>query len=574
MGLLTMLLELDIHNLAIAHDVHVSFDSGLNVITGETGAGKSILVRAISAVLGGKLTSDFISVGADSLRLDAEFALPRACSLREMLGDLVTDDDSTVVATREVDRSGRHKYRINGRIVPISTLRLLGENLVDVHGQHEPQSLLVRDNHIELLDTFLGHETLAARALFGARLAELRAARRELEQLETRREEWDADTAYLEFASDELDNAQLRPDEDSLLVAEQRLLENVRELQEQLGQASATLVGDESRDTEGIVRQVGRLYHAIDAMCSIDPRLNEVASLVEGAQAGLKEVVSSLDDYLSRLELDDARLAQVSERLDALARLQEKYHKDLEGLLAFQAEVSRKLHERHERAGDEAGMRGRIARLEAELSVLGASLTSKRKQGGPVLARKVEQQLAELAMVNARFVCSIEESVDEQGIAVGDERFKASETGLDVVEFLIAPNPGEGLRPLREIASGGELSRIMLALKTVFAETDQIPTMVFDEVDAGIGGETGLAVAGKLASLGNHRQVIVITHLPTIAARAGTHLVISKEQSDDATSVAVRRVTGDERVRELARMVSGDQVSEIALANAHELLFP
>ena len=574
MGLLTMLLELDIHNLAIAHDVHVSFDSGLNVITGETGAGKSILVRAISAVLGGKLTSDFISVGADSLRLDAEFALPRVCSLREMLGDLVTDDDSTVVATREVDRSGRHKYRINGRIVPISTLRLLGENLVDVHGQHEPQSLLVRENHIELLDSFLGHEMLAARALFGARLAELRAARRELEQLETRREEWDAETAYLEFASDELDNAQLRPGEDSLLVAEQRLLENVRELQEQLGQASATLVGDESRDTEGIVRQVGRLYHAIDAMCSIDPRLNEVASLVEGAQVGLKEVVSSLDDYLSRLELDDARLAQVSERLDALARLQEKYHKDLEGLLAFQAEVSRKLHERHERAGDEAGMRGRIARLEAELSVLGASLTSKRKQGGPVLARKVEQQLAELAMVNARFVCSIEESVDEQGIAVGDERFKASETGLDVVEFLIAPNPGEGLRPLREIASGGELSRVMLALKTVFAETDQIPTMVFDEVDAGIGGETGLAVAGKLASLGNHRQVIVITHLPTIAARAGTHLVISKEQSDDATSVAVRRVTGDERVRELARMVSGDQVSEIALANAHELLFP
>ena len=560
--------------MAIAHDVHVSFDRGLNVITGETGAGKSILVRAISAVLGGKLTSDFISVGADSLRLDAEFALPRACSLREMLGDLATDDDTTVVATREVDRAGRHKYRINGRIVPLSTLRLLGESLVDVHGQHEPQSLLVRENHVQLLDAFLGHDTLAARALFGARLAELRTARRELEQMETRREEWDSETAYLEFASDELESAQLKAGEDSLLVAEQRLLENVRELQEQLGQASASLVGDESRDSEGIVRQVGRLCHTIDALCSIDPRLNEIASLVEGAQAGLKEVSSSLGDYLNRLELDDARLAEVTERLDALARLQEKYHKDLDGLLAFQAEIGRNLHERHERAGDEASLHGRIAQLEVELSSIGASLTTKRKQGGPVLARKVEEQLAELAMSNARFVCSIEESVDEQGIAVGDERFKASETGLDVVEFLIAPNPGEGLRPLREIASGGELSRIMLALKTVFAETDQIPTMVFDEVDAGIGGETGLAVAGKLASLGSHRQVIVITHLPTIAARAGTHLVISKEQSEESTSVAVHRVTGDERVRELARMVSGDQVSEIALANAHELLFP
>jgi DNA repair protein RecN (Recombination protein N) len=299
-----------------------------------------------------------------------------------------------------------------------------------------------------------------------------------------------------------------------------------------------------------------------------------MASLLDGAQASLKEAGSALDDYLGRLELDDARLAQVTERLDAIARLEEKYHKDLAGLLAFQMEIDRSLHERHGRAGDEAGLRGHIAQLETELSTIGASLTAQRKKGGPVLARKVEDQLGELAMSNARFVCSIEQSVDEQGIAVGDERFKATETGLDVVEFLIAPNPGEGLRPLREIASGGELSRVMLALKTVFAETDQIPTMVFDEVDAGIGGETGLAVAGKLSSLGVHRQVIVITHLPTIAAKAGTHLVISKEQSEDATSVAVRRVTGEERVRELARMVSGDQVSEAALANAREFLFP
>ncbi|WP_165846223.1 AAA family ATPase, partial [Candidatus Cryosericum odellii] len=260
-----MLLELDIHNLAIAHDVHVSFDDGLNVITGETGAGKTIVVRAISAVLGGKLTSDFISVGADSLRLDAEFALPRVCLQRDMLGDLVTDDDMTVVATREVDRTGRHKYRINGHIVPISTLRSLGESLVDVHGQHEPQSLLVRENHLQLLDSFLGHDTQSAHELFGTRLAELRAARRELEQIETRRTEWDNETAYLEFASGEFERAQLKIGEDSLLIAEQRLLENVRELQQQVGQASVALVGDESRDSEGIVRQVGKLHHTIDA---------------------------------------------------------------------------------------------------------------------------------------------------------------------------------------------------------------------------------------------------------------------------------------------------------------------
>lgn len=569
-----MLLELEVHNLAIAHDVHVSFHNGLNVVTGETGAGKSILVRAISAVLGGKLTSDFISEGADSLRLDAEFALPRVCALRDMLGDLVTDDDMTVIATREVDRTGRHKYRINGRIVPINTLRLLGENLVDVHGQHEPQSLLVRENHIQLLDAFLGNETQSARELFGRKLAELRTVRRELEQTETRRTEWDHETAYLEFASGELESAQLKAGEDSLLVAEQRLLENIRELQEQLGQASAILAGDESRDSEGIVRQVGRLHHTIDVLCSIDPRLNEVTDLLDAAQASLKEAGSSLAEYLGRLELDDARLAQVTERLDTIARLEEKYHNDLNGLLDLRSEIDHKLQERHERAGDEAGMRRHMATLENELAAIGTSLTAQRKQGGPVLARKVEEQLAELAMSNARFVCSIEESVDEQGIAVGDERFKASETGLDVVEFLIAPNPGEGLRPLREIASGGELSRVMLALKTVFAETDYIPTMVFDEVDAGIGGETGLAVAGKLASLGLHHQVIVITHLPTIAARAGTHLIISKEQSEDATTVAVRQVTGEERVRELARMVSGDQVSEVGLANARELLFP
>ncbi|MGB9667205.1 MAG: DNA repair protein RecN, partial [Candidatus Cryosericum sp.] len=249
-------------------------------------------------------------------------------------------------------------------------------------------------------------------------------------------------------------------------------------------------------------------------------------------------------------------------------------HRSLDGLIEFRAEIDRKLHERQERAGDESSLRLRERELEDSLSRLGASLTARRRQGAPLLARKVEEQLAVLAMPSARFVCSIEQSVDDQGIAVGDERFKATETGLDMVEFLIAPNPGEGLRPLREIASGGELSRIMLALKTVFAENDAIPTMVFDEVDAGIGGETGLAVATKLASLGVYRQVIVITHLPTIAARARTHLVIEKELSGDSTRVVVREVAGEERVRELARMVSGDRASEAALANARELLFP
>lgn len=567
-----MLLQLDIHNMAIAHDVHISFEKGLNVITGETGAGKSILVRAISAVLGGKLTSDFISAGMDGLRLEAEFSLPETCHLRDLLGDLVTEADTTVVATREVDRGGRHKYRINGRMVPLSTLRLLGENLVDVHGQHEPQSLLIKENHIQLLDAFLGATTVDLRDRFATRLAELRTARRELEQIETRRQEWSSETTYLEFASTELGEAQLKPNEEEGLKAEQRLLENVRELQEQLGQAAAVLTGEGAEEDAGLIRQVGKLQHTVDTLCAIDPRLQDVTSLLDSAQAGLKEASSSLTDYLSNLELDDTRLAQVTGRLDAITRLEEKYHRTLDGLLAYQQEVSGKLHERQERAGDEAGLKDRITHLEKELSELGADLTAQRKKGAPILAHKVEEQLADLAMANARFVCSIEESVDEHGILVGDERFRATDTGLDIVEFLIAPNPGEGLRPLREIASGGELSRIMLALKTVFAESDQIPTMVFDEVDAGIGGETGIAVAEKLACLGSHRQVIVITHLPTIAAHAGTHLVISKIQGRDNTDVTVQRIRGEERVRELARMISGDQLSPVALANARELL--
>lgn len=567
-----MLRRLDIQNLAIAHDVHIVFADGLNALTGETGAGKSIVVRAISAALGGKLTSDFISTKADSLRLDAEFDLPPTCALRDMLGDLVTDDDTTVVTTREVDRSGRHRYRINGRIVPISTLKAMGETLVDVHGQHEPQSLLTRDNHILLLDAFLGRDVQAVREQFSWRLGELRTARRELEAMETRRAEWDNETAYLEYASEELSAAHLTTGEEERLKAEQKVLENVRELQEQLGEASNLLAGDESRDEEGIVRRVGRLQRMIDSLCTVDARLGDLSGLLEGAQATLKEALSALRDYLGHLELNEERLAQVTERLDALAKLGEKYHRDADGLIAYCEEVDRRLHERRDRAGNEEALRSRIASLEEELSLLGSSLTAQRKQGAPALAHKVEQQLAQLAMSNAQFVCSIEESVDEQGVLIGDERFRVSETGLDIVEFLIAPNPGEGLRPLREIASGGELSRVMLALKTVFAETDRIPTMVFDEVDAGIGGETGLAVAAKLAVLGGHHQVIVITHLPTIAARAGTHLVIAKEQTEGSTSVSVSPVTGERRVRELARMISGDQPSDTALANARELL--
>ncbi|MGB9666967.1 MAG: AAA family ATPase, partial [Candidatus Cryosericum sp.] len=324
-----MLQELEIHNLAIAHDVHVSFSDGLNVITGETGAGKSILVRAISAVLGGKLTSDFISAGADSLRLDASFALPRSGPLRDMLGDLVTDDDTSVVTTREVDRSGRHKYRINGHIVPLSTLRFLGEHLVDVHGQHEPQSLLVRDNHIQLLDAFLGSDVIADRQIFGSRLAELRTVRRELELMHTSQAEREQENAYLQFASDELEHAGLRSGEDVVLLAEQRLLENVRELQQQLGEASIALAGGESEGSEGLVRQIGHLLRTVDDLCSIDPRLSDLVALLDGAQASLKEAASALSDYLGRLELDDGRLAEVTARLDTLARLEEKYHRSL-----------------------------------------------------------------------------------------------------------------------------------------------------------------------------------------------------------------------------------------------------
>jgi len=264
-----MLQRLDIHNLAIAHDVRVAFSDGLNVITGETGAGKSILVRAISAVLGGKLTSDFISADADTLRLDASFTLPRVGLLRDMLGDLVADGDTALVTTREVDRSGRHKYRINGRLVPLNTLRLVGEHLVDVHGQHEPQSLLVRDNHIQLLDAFLGSDVATDRQLFAAQLSELRAARRQLELMQTSQSEREQENAYLQFASEELEQAQLKPREDTLLLAEQRLLENVHELQQQLGEASVSLAGGESEGSEGLIRQVGHLQHAIDGLCSI-----------------------------------------------------------------------------------------------------------------------------------------------------------------------------------------------------------------------------------------------------------------------------------------------------------------
>jgi len=249
-----------------------------------------------------------------------------------------------------------------------------------------------------------------------------------------------------------------------------------------------------------------------------DPRLSDVVGLLDGAQASLKEAESALSDYLGRLELDDGRLAEVTGRLDTITRLEEKYHRNLEGLIDYRADIDRRLREWQQQAGDEGALHRHIEELESNLSRLGASLTARRREGGPMLAtpRGGAAVRSGHACMLVLFV-PLSRAFDDQGIAVGDERFKASETGLDVVEFLIAPNPGEGLRPLREIASGGELSRIMLALKTVFAENDAIPTMVFDEVDAGIGGETGLAVAAKLASLGAYRQVIVVTHLPTIA---------------------------------------------------------
>lgn len=565
-----MLTELRIENFAIIHQLELHFGPGLITFTGETGAGKSILIDAVETLLGGRADSTMVRAEADRASVEGVFRIPASArpALHALLEkEELLDDPDQVTLAREIRLNGRNVARINGRSVNASLLREVGEYLVDVHGQSEHLSLLRVAQHLGLLDRYaLVDELLDT---YGKTYHRLQAVRRELNEL--RRSERDAarHIDMLTYQINEIEAARLHPGEEETLRDERNRLANAESLAS-LVQESLLALDEGSPETPAATDLIGQVVQALNNLSRLDP---SQASLAEGAQSlleNLTDLTLSLRDYLEGIEFNPKRLDQVEERLNLIHNLKRKYGDSIEAVLAFANESQIQL-DTIAHAGE------RIQELEVEEEVLlaqlgkeGRALTLKRQAEAQKLGQAMETELADLNMSSARFKVDFQERPDPSGVPLDGRRVAFDASGLERVEFLIAPNPGEGFKPLVKIASGGETSRLMLALKNVLANADHIPTLIFDEIDQGIGGRVGTVVGQKLWRLGRQHQVFCVTHLPQLAAFGEQHFHVQKQVSQGRTITQVTPLSGEGRLVELAQMFG--EVSEGTKRSAYEIL--
>jgi DNA repair protein RecN (Recombination protein N) len=560
-----MLVELQVRDFAIIERLRVPFEAGFNVLTGETGAGKSIIIDALGAVLGARIGPDVIRAGQTAARVDAVFDLGalEVATRQRLLAQL--DDlglgleDELLVLTREVHASGRSVGRVGGRPTAVSTLQRLGELLVDIHGQGDHLSLFRAADQLDLLDRYAGLTGL--RAEVAAAAGRLRALERERAALLADEREIARRLDVLRFQVDEIESAALRPGEDEELDAEHRVLASAERLQA-LGAAAYEALGS-ARDA------LSQALAALRQAAAIDPGAQPLEEASHQLAEAIDDLVRDTRRYQEQVEANPARLAAVEERLRLLTSLRRKYGASVREVIDFGARAAaelaaleRRTGRRDELVAEEAQERERVARLAGELSAL-------RREAAERFAREVEAELADLGLGRARLVVDLRRVPDANGVVVDGEAVAYDESGIDRIEFQLAANPGDLPRPLARVASGGEAARIMLALKSVLGRLDRVPTLVFDEVDVGIGGRTGHVVGEKLWGLTRGHQVICVTHLPQVACFADHHLSIVKLAESDRTGVRVEPLDPLGRQRELAQMLGG---ATAAAQNAAELV--
>jgi len=549
-----MLSELRIKNFAIIESLALPLARGFNVLSGETGAGKSIIVGALGLLLGERASADVIRTGADRATVEGEFDIEDHPEIRSLLDERGIDvESSTVVLKREV-AAGRTRAWINATPVSATMLADVGRLLVNLHGQHEAQTLLDPDAQRRILDAFAGAAELAG---------DVRAAHdtlagtvREIADLSKRRAEAERRADYLRHVVREIGDAKLIDGEDVRLEDEARRLENADELRGLASGLASALDGDD----ESVLTKLGDVSRHLSAIQKIDPTLSRLQEMFDTGYYSLEALARELEEYEGSVDLDPTRLEEVRRRRDILFRLTKKYGGTLADVIRTGADAKAELDLVDSAGLDIRQLETREREARAELTARAQELTTLRAEGAERLARAVDEVLPELGMPDGR-VTALLRALREIG-----------PSGAEDVEFCVALNVGHEPRPLSRVASGGELSRVMLALKTILARLDQVPTLVFDEVDAGIGGRVGLQVGDTMRRVAASHQVFAITHLPQIAARGHHHILVSKGARGGVTTADVRLLSGDDRVAEIARMLGGDPESEVSRAHARELL--
>jgi DNA repair protein RecN (Recombination protein N) len=563
-----MLQEISIRNFAIIEDLTVRFEPGLTILSGETGAGKSIIINAVNLLLGSRASAALIRTGADSAELEALFHCAPDSRVARAMSELDFNPEEGLLVRRIISRNDRHRIYINGRMATMQVLAAITSDVASISGQHAHQGLLKEDQHLDILDRY--GELLALREDYQACYRQIVPLIQKESQLVRRQGVQTEQMELLRFQRDEIEAADVRPDEDQQLEKERLRLRNSENLLQTIQQCVDLLYSAEG----AVFERMGYCGKELARTAQMDDRLKNPADQADSLTYAVEDLAGQLRDYLGRIDMDEGRLEEVEARLDLLNRFKRKYGGSLEKVLDFARDARRQLEEMENIDTVLADVRKALQTHSSRLGRLALSLSEKRRQAARKLARAVEAELASLKMADTRFAVELQPLPVSQEISpyLSHDGWALGETGLDRGVFMIAPNVGEAIKPLAAIASGGELSRVVLALKAILAQNDAVETVVFDEVDAGIGGEVAELVGKKLADLADRHQILCITHLPQIAKYGNHHFRIAKLVDKGRTHTTIVPLDAEERVEELARMLGGTTITAKTRAHARELL--
>ncbi|NLJ80367.1 MAG: DNA repair protein RecN [Firmicutes bacterium] len=554
-----MLKELQIRDFALIKEVELSFYSGFSVLTGETGAGKSIIIDALGLLLGGRASGEVIPSGAKSSKIAASFTpIPK---IKSILKEWGMTADQELVLSREIHRGGRNKCLINGHLATVGQLAQLGVHLVDIIGQHDSQSLLNPSSHLGLLDSYGGSDHAGLVQKVQKLYQDWRGIEDEKSRLQKNERERNRRLDLLKHEIEEIAGADLKSDEEENLVQERSRLANLDRIREAIHYVYLTLA-EPFEQGEPVLYRLASAQAELERAAALDPSLNPFQEAYAGAQIQLEELKSDLRDYLEQLPLDQERLQEIELRLVLIQNLKRKYGATIQEILDYGRAAEKEFRDLENREIVVSRLQKQASQVKQEWKALARELSISRRKLAADLEQQVENELADLNMANTRFKVQFFNNADQN----------PQRQGLENAKFMIAPNLGQDLKPMTKIASGGELSRIMLALKTILAKAEQIPTVIFDEIDAGLGGRTAVNLGEKLRALSQFRQVFCITHLPLIASYAANHYFVRKTTSLNKTAVDAAVLTSDQRVQELVRMLGGTTDRGITQEHARELL--
>ncbi|HAA9135679.1 TPA_asm: DNA repair protein RecN [Listeria monocytogenes] len=553
-----MLQEMTIKNFAIIESLSLTFQEGMTVLTGETGAGKSIIIDALGLLVGGRGSADFIRHGEERLELQGLFALAEdnlACR-NALIENGIDASDDMVVLERSLFRSGKNSCRINGKLVTTVLLRQIGSKLIDIHSQHEHQELMNEEFHLSLLDRFASDKIKPALTKYQTNFKEYQTIEKEWQNWTKNERELAQRLDMLRFQQQEIENANLQAGEEDRLLEQKNILANFEKLNENLQGAYAAIQGE-----PGGLEFVGEAMRQMETAASIHTDYKAVSEAISSSYYMLEDSMSQIRQSLDHLEFQPEELNQIESRLNDLNQLKRKYGKTIEDIIQYEQEISSEMEKLTDSESHVGHLETKLATLKTELTKQAATLTDIRKKAAVTLEKQIKQELNQLYMEKAIFSVRFEVN-----------KMELTELGQDSVVFYMSTNPGEPLKPLAKIASGGELSRMMLALKTIFSRHQGITSIIFDEVDTGVSGRVGQAIAEKIYAVSVGSQVLCISHLPQVAAMANHHYYITKKVQNKRTTTSVTVLKGVEKVEEISRMIAGIEVTELTKQHAKEMI--